>query len=78
MAPLLFTCPKTDQRAFTGIRTDVDSLHALWKVMLKVNCPHCGEVHQISVRETFVTGALFGATDRLRELLYSEQVVSPG
>jgi len=46
--------------------------------MLKVNCPNCGEVHQISVRETFITGALFGATDRLRELLYSEQVVSPG
>jgi hypothetical protein len=55
MAPLTFTCPNTKQRASTGIQTDVQSLHALWKVVLKVNCPLCGEVHEISVRETFIS-----------------------
>jgi hypothetical protein len=48
MAPLLFTCPKTNQRAPTGIETDVQSLSISWKATLKVNCPRCGEVHEIS------------------------------
>jgi phage FluMu protein Com len=25
---------------------------------LNVKCPHCGEVHEISVRETYINGAL--------------------
>jgi hypothetical protein len=53
MASLLFTCPTTHQQAPTGIETDVQSLHAAWKAMLKVKCPHCGKVHEISVRETY-------------------------
>ena len=65
MAPLLFTCPKTNQQASTGIQTDVQSLSASWKVMLKVKCPHCGEVHEISVRETYINGALSDASRRL-------------
>jgi transcription elongation factor Elf1 len=69
MAPLLFTCPKTNQRASTGIETDVQSLSASWKVTLKVNCPHCGEVHEISVRETYINGALSDATVRLRRVV---------
>jgi len=36
--------PKTNQRAPTGIETDTQSLSAYWKAMLKVHCPHCGEV----------------------------------
>ena len=35
---------------------------------LKVNCPHCGEMHEISVRETYINGALQDATDRLRNI----------
>ena len=66
MSPLLFICPKTNQQAPTGIETDVQSLSASWRAMLKVNCPHCGKVHQISVRETYIEGALDAAVDRLR------------
>jgi phage FluMu protein Com len=33
--------------------------------MLKVKCPHCGEVHEISVRETYINGALSDASRRL-------------
>jgi hypothetical protein len=66
MAPLLFICPKTNQQAPTGIETDAQSLSAAWKALLKVQCPHCGETHDISVRETYINGALSDASDRLR------------
>jgi hypothetical protein len=68
LASLLFICPKTNQQAPTGIETDVQSLSASWKAALKVTCPHCGEVHEISVRETYINGALDDATDRLRNI----------
>jgi len=42
------------------------SLQAAWKATLKVKCPHCGEVHQISVRERYINGALQDASGRLR------------
>jgi len=58
MASLFFTCPTTHQQAPTGIETDVQSLRAAWKATLNVKCPHCGEVHEISVRETYINGAL--------------------
>ena len=69
MALLLFTCPKTNQQAPTGIETDVQSLSAAWKATLKVNCPHCGEMHEISVRDTYINGALDDAADQLRQVI---------
>jgi hypothetical protein len=66
MAPLIFVCPKTHLQAPSGIETDVQSLSASWKAKLKVNCPHCGEAHEISVRETYINGALQDAIDGLR------------
>jgi hypothetical protein len=42
MASLFFTCPTTHQQAPTGIETDVRTLSASWRAMLKVHCPHCG------------------------------------
>ena len=65
MATLLFTCPNTNQRAPTGIETDVQSLSTSWKARLKVNCPYCGELHEISVRETYINDVLSLAADRL-------------
>jgi phage FluMu protein Com len=69
MASLLFTCPTTHHRAPTGIETDVLSLQAAWKATLKVKCPHCGEVHAISVRDTYIDGALQDATGRFHSVL---------
>jgi hypothetical protein len=63
MASLLFTCPATLQQAPTGIETDVQSLQAAWKATLKIKCPHCGKVHEISVRDTYINGALRDAAD---------------
>jgi hypothetical protein len=63
MAPLLFTCPTTHRRAPTRIETDPNSLAAAWKKTLKVECPHCGEVHRISVREAYIKFAIQDGTD---------------
>jgi hypothetical protein len=69
MAPLVFICPKTNQPAPSGIETDAQSLSASWRAMLTVNCPHCGKVHQISVRETYIEGVLDAAADQLRQAI---------
>jgi hypothetical protein len=58
MAALFFTCPTTYEQAPTGIETDVQSLQAAWKAIVKVDCPHCGGVHEISVRETYINATL--------------------
>jgi hypothetical protein len=65
MTTLLFTCPKTRQQAPTGVETDVQSLRAAWTKTLKVECPHCGETHELPIRDTYIEGALRDATDRL-------------
>ena len=44
------------------------SLSAAWSGTLKVNCPHCGEVHEISVREVYINGAIEDASERLRRV----------
>ena len=69
MASLFFTCLTTHERAPTGIETGVQSLQAAWKATLKVKYPHCGEVHEISVRETYINAALQDATDRFRRVI---------
>jgi hypothetical protein len=45
--------------------TDAQSLRASWKATLKVDCPYCGAVHEISVREAYIDSAIHAATDRL-------------
>jgi hypothetical protein len=52
----------------------VQSLSASWKAMLYVNCPHCGKVHEISVRETYIEGALDAAVDGLRLKRWFHQI----
>jgi hypothetical protein len=69
LGSLLFTCPITHHRASTGIETDVQSLQATWKAMLKVKCPHCGGVHDVSVRDTYIDAALQDATGRFGSAL---------
>jgi transcription elongation factor Elf1 len=71
MAPLFFTCPKTNRQASSGIQTDAQSLRAAWRATLTVHCPHCGKMHEISVSETYINAALQDATavHRLRPIL---------
>ena len=69
MAILFFTCPNTRQRAPTGIEMDVQSLRTTWSKKLEVKCSLCGEVHEMTVRETYVDSALLDATDRTRRMI---------
>jgi hypothetical protein len=66
MPSLLFTCPKTRKQAPTGIETDVQSLRAVWSKTLEIQCSLCGEMHEISIRETYIEGALHDAVERFR------------
>ena len=77
MAPLLFTCPTTHRRAPTRIKTDPNSLAAAWKKTLKVECPHCGEVHRISVREAYVKFAIQMGPTRLSLTAHPECCLGP-
>jgi hypothetical protein len=63
MSPLLFTCPTTHRRAPTRVEMDPKSLAAAWKTTLKVECPHCGEMHRVSVRDAYIAFALHDGTD---------------
>jgi phage FluMu protein Com len=54
MAALFFICPKTRHKAPAGIETDAKSLQAAWTGTMKVDCPHCREVHDISMRDTYI------------------------
>ena len=65
MASLFFICPKTRHKAPTGIETDAKSLQAAWTGMMKVDCPHCHEVHDISVRDTYIEIVAKEDSDRL-------------
>jgi len=65
MAPLVFTCPNIRKQAPTGIHTDAQSLRSAWSKSLKVQCPLCGECHDIAVRDTHIDFALDGAVERL-------------
>jgi hypothetical protein len=62
-APLLFTCPTTGRAVPTGIATDAESLRKAWKMELKIECPHCGAPHEISVRKFFIEGAVRRAAE---------------
>ncbi len=57
--PLLtFTCPKTKDRTPTRVEADARTLRASWKSKLLVKCPSCGGVHEISVRDAYLNGAV--------------------
>jgi hypothetical protein len=66
MASLVFTCPKTNQQIPTGIETDVKSLSVSWRGNPEsALSPLRRGVHEISVRETYINGALDDAAKRL-------------
>jgi hypothetical protein len=54
MPRLLFTCPAAGRSVSTGIEADAESVRKCWHQTLEIrSCPHCGEAHKISVRQTF-------------------------
>ena len=61
---LLFTCPTTKQRARTGIETDIRTLSATLGGKLTVDCPLCGQPHEISVRDVYIESEVKGPLAR--------------
>jgi hypothetical protein len=39
---------------------DVPGLRAHWNSTLRLDCPHCGDVHDIAVRQVYMDAALEG------------------
>ena len=68
MPSLFFTCPNTRHQADTGIMTDAESLRDTWSMTLNVNCPHCGEMHAVSVRETYIDDAIRNVSEATRRV----------
>jgi hypothetical protein len=58
VACLLFTCPNTNRKMPTGVEMDVQGLRAHWRSTLKLDCPHCDDVHDICVRDVYLNGAV--------------------
>jgi hypothetical protein len=58
MALLFAHCPKTHQRISTGIETDISTLGKVWSSTVVVQCPHCGDKHDIKVRDAYTDHAL--------------------
>ena len=56
MGPLIVHCPKTCATINTGVATDYKALAEAWDRIVNVPCPHCGEEHEIKVRDAFIRG----------------------
>ena len=54
MGPLLVQCPNTFALINTGVETDAASLAVAWSSALRLDCPHCNEVHEVRVREAYL------------------------
>jgi hypothetical protein len=39
---------------------DVQGLRQYWKLTLKLDCPHCDDVHDVRVREVYIDSAVEG------------------
>jgi hypothetical protein len=52
--PTSFHMSTTNRPVPTGVKMDAKSLRKSWTKTLRLSCPHCGEVHEISVRETYI------------------------
>jgi hypothetical protein len=63
MPELEIICPRTQLRVPTGIATDAQSLALTWALKLTIECPHCGEEHEIAMREAYVDGVLRDTRD---------------
>jgi hypothetical protein len=61
---LMAYCPTTGQPIETGIENNKPGLAKTWTSTLTLRCPHCRSVHEVRVRDIFVSGEM--ASPRLR------------
>jgi hypothetical protein len=58
MPQLRMQCPKTHRTFDSHVILDPWSLAKVWTSTIKATCPHCGEVHRLSVREAYMDTVL--------------------
>jgi hypothetical protein len=49
------TCPETAALVLIPHHVDADSLEAIWDQNLVARCPSCGQEHEVSVKEAFLS-----------------------
>ena len=49
------TCPETAALVLIPHHVDADSLQAIWNRTLVARCPSCGQEHEVSVKEAFLS-----------------------
>ena len=49
MQSLTFSCPRTGRRIDSGIRTDRNTFSKIQDIKLRLRCPHCAKVHQVTI-----------------------------
>ena len=57
MGTLTFTCPQTRKTIRTGIETDRYALLGAQFLSMRVNCPHCGEAHELQIKDAHIARA---------------------
>jgi len=53
MPLLLFTCPSTGGSFASGIHTDARSLACVAQLPVRLQCPHCGKMHQVTAKSGY-------------------------
>jgi len=56
MGTLIFLCPRTRKAIDAGIAVDDRSRSTLFENPVTVACPHCGEVHEFRMRQSYSPG----------------------
>jgi hypothetical protein len=52
------TCPATASLVLIPHHVDADGLKAIWNQTLVARCPSCGQEHEVSVKEAFLSYSL--------------------
>ena len=61
MARVMVTCPKTGERAFTGIETDAATFARLPNAVARIQCPLCGHEHTWSKADAMLVDVPSGS-----------------
>jgi len=60
--------PNTRQQADTGIITDAEGLSDTWSMIAQYDSPRCGEMHAVSMRESYIDAAIRNVSEIARRV----------
>ena len=63
MGSLLFRCPNSGQEFESGVHTDIASLDLVRDLLVKLWCPICNEVHELTIKRGKLAGDIGAAPD---------------